>query len=119
MNAMRNHICPFPASVLKSTLALAMLALLAVKPPAIAAGRNPNPGVPPVHSSAFGKTLAEWSATWWKVGIETPVSDSPFVDGGIFPLSGSVMGLAAPIGSGEFAFTLPVGKALVVAGITF
>ena len=39
--------------------------------------------------------------------------------GGIFPLSGSVLGLAAPIGNGTFEFTLPAGKALLVAGITF
>jgi len=119
MNAIRNHICTQPASILRSTLALAVLALLAVAPPALAAGRNPNPGIPPVHSSAFGKTLAEWSAVWWKVGIETPVDGSPFVVGGIFPISASVSGLVAAIGSGEFEFTLPAGKALFVAGITF
>ena len=109
-----------PACVLRFTLALAVLALLAVTSPALAAGRNPNPGIPPVHSSAFGKTFAEWSAVWWKVGIETPLDGSPFVDGGIFPLSGSVSGLAAPIGigNGPFEFTLPVGKKLFVAGIT-
>ena len=116
MNAIRHHIHRVPTYVLRSTLALAVLALVAVTPPALAGGR---PGTPP-QSSAFGKTLAEWSAIWWKVGIETPfVPGSPFFDGGIFPLSGSVMGLAAPIGSGTFEFTLPVGKALVVAGITF
>ena len=98
MNAIRNHIRTQPT--FRSTLALAVLALLAVIPPALAAGRNPNPGIPPVHSSAFGKTFAEWSAVWWKVGIETPLDGSPFVDGGIFPLSRSVMGLAAPLGNG-------------------
>ena len=51
--------------------------------------------------------------------FETPLDGSPFVAGGIFPLSGSVSGLAAPIGNGTFAFTLPAGKALFVAGITF
>ena len=119
MNAIRNHIRVQLACVLRSTLAWAMLALLAVTSPALAAEQNPNPGIPPVHSSAFGKTLAEWSAVWWKVGIETPLDGSPFVAGGIFPLSKSVSGLAAPIGNGTFEFTLPVGQKLFVAGTTF
>ncbi len=119
MTATRNHISTQPARVLRSMLALAVLALLAATSPALAGGRNPNPGIPPVHSSAFGKTLAEWSAVWWKVGIDTPLDGSPFVGGGIFPLSKSVSGLVAPIGNGTFEFTLPVGKKLFVAGITF
>jgi hypothetical protein len=41
MNAIRNHICTQPASVRRSTLALAVLALLAVTSPALAVGRNP------------------------------------------------------------------------------
>ena len=119
MNAIRSRIRMQLSCVLGSALALAVLALLAITPLALAAGPNPNPRIPPVHSSAFGKTLAEWSAVWWKVGIETPVAGSPFLEGGIFPLSGSVFGLAAPIGSDSFEFTLPAGKKLLVAGITF
>jgi hypothetical protein len=84
MNAIRSYIRTQPACVLRSTLALAVLALFAVAPPALAAGRNPNPGIPPVHSSAFGKTFAEWSGVWWKVGIETPLDGSPFVEAASF-----------------------------------
>ena len=116
MTAIRNRIRTQPACVLRSTLALAVLALLAVTSPALAGGR---PGIPP-QASAFGETLAEWSAIWWKVGLEIPTDgDSPFQVGGIFPLSKSVLGLAAPLGGGTFELTIPNGKALMVAGITF
>src|SRR5262245_16672589 len=118
MKNTRNHIRAQFACALRSMLTLAVLALLAATPPALA-GPNVNPGLPPIHSAAFSQTLAEWSATWWKVGIETPLAGSPFLQGGVFQLSGSVYGLAAPIGNGTFEFTLPVGKKLVVAGITF
>jgi hypothetical protein len=109
---------PVSALSLKYALAAAVLALLAATLPAPAAGRNPNPGILPVGSSAFGKTLAEWSAEWWKLGIEDPVAGNPFVEGGVFPLSKNVWGLAAPLGSATFYLDLPAGKALFVAGIT-
>jgi hypothetical protein len=105
---------PLNALALKSALAAAVLVLLASTLPAPAAGRNPNPGILPVGSTAFGKTLAQWSAEWWKLGIEQPVDGNPFAEGGVFPLSKSVWGLAAPLGNATFELTLPAGKALFV-----
>src|SRR5262245_16171447 len=117
MNAIRSHIRMQRASVRTSMLVAAVLALLTATSPALA-GRNPNPGILPVGSSAFGKTFGEWSAVWWKFGLETPVAGNPFAEGGAFPLSKSVWGLAAPLSSETFNVTLPVGKALFVALIT-
>jgi len=106
------------AHALKSSLATAALAVLVAISPALAAGRNPNPGILPVGSSAFGKTLAEWSAAWWKLGIEHPVAGNPFIEGGAIALSRSVWGLAAPLGGATFAVTVPKGKALFLPAIT-
>jgi hypothetical protein len=105
---------PLSALTLKSALAAAVLALLAAIFPAPAAGGNPNPGILPLGSSAFGKTLAEWSAEWWQLGIEHPVAGNPFAEGGVLPLSKKVWGLAAPLGNATFELTLPAGKALFV-----
>ena len=117
MKAIRSHIRTPRLGVRTCSLIAAVLALLTATSPALAL-RNPNPRILPVGSSAFGKTLGEWSAVWWKFGIETPVLGNPFAEGGAFPLSGSVWGLAAPLGDATFELTLPVGKALVVALIT-
>lgn len=103
---------------LKTTLAAAILALLVATSPGQAAGRNPNPGILPVGSSAFGKTLAEWSGEWWKLGIEHPVDGNPFAVGGSFPISGSVWAIAAPLGGATFEATIPAGKALFLPAIT-
>ena len=47
MKAIRNHIRVQLACVLRSMLALAVPAVLAVTPPVLAAGHNANPGIPP------------------------------------------------------------------------
>jgi hypothetical protein len=106
------------ALALKSAVAAAVLAVLMATAPAHSAGRNPNPGVLTVGSSAFGNTLAEWSAEWWKRGIEHPVEGSPFVTGGCFELSGNVIAFAAPLSTATLSCTVPAGKALFVAGLT-
>ena len=106
------------AWALSPLLAAAVMALLMAAPSALAAGRNLNPGVLPINSSAYGQTYAEWSALWWKFGLEHPVEGNPFVEGGAFELSHSVWALAAPLSDATFPATVPAGKALFVAGIT-
>src|SRR5262245_35862131 len=108
----------FGASALKPLWATAFLALLVATSSLQAAGRNPNPGVLPVGSAAYGRTLGEWSGVWWKLGIEHPVAGNPFLEGGVFELSKSVWSLAAPLGSGTFEVTIPAGKALFLPAIT-
>src|SRR5262245_36809887 len=98
--------------------AVAALALLMATLTAPAAGRNPNPGILPVGSASYGKTLGEWSGVWWTLGIEHPVAGNPFIEGGAFELSKSVWSLAAPLGSGTFEVTIPAGKALFLPAIT-
>ena len=48
--------------ILATTVCAAALGLVA---PSLADG-NPNPGVLPIDSHAFGKTYAEWAAAWWQ-----------------------------------------------------
>jgi hypothetical protein len=109
----------FGALALTSTLATVALALLMATSPAQACGRNPNPGVLPVGSTPHGRTYAEWSAEWWKLGMEHPVDDNPLAEGGCFELSRSVWGLAAPLGLGvQHECTVPAGATLFVPTIT-
>ena len=35
--------------------------------------RNPNPGVLPPHSNAFGQTYGEWAGEWWNWGFQFPL----------------------------------------------
>ena len=94
-------------------------ALLLAATFATAAASDPNPGVLPINSKPYGRTHAEWSAAWWRFGIEHPVAGNPFVEGGAFAISGSVWGIAAPLGNpATFTATVPVGKALFLPATT-
>ncbi|HXG49639.1 MAG TPA: hypothetical protein VNO52_18605 [Methylomirabilota bacterium] len=81
-------------------------------------GNAGNPRVIPPHANAFGKSLGEWSAAWWKFGIEHPVDGNPFAVGGCFDLSPHVVGFAGPLATHTLYCTVPAGKALFIAGIT-
>jgi hypothetical protein len=74
------------------------------------AGRNPNPGVLPPNSTAFGKTYAEWSAEHWKWTYSLPADHHPLTDTADCSTgqSGKVWFLG-----GTFAPT-PLGPGLVV-----
>jgi hypothetical protein len=100
-------------SVIAATIAVLLAAVVSGK-----AASNPNPGILPVGSTAFGHTLAEWSAAWWQLGIEHPVDGNPFLEGGVIELSRSVWGIAAPLGGATFEVTVPLGKALFLPAIT-
>jgi hypothetical protein len=100
-----------------SALALLVLVLSGVGSSATAT-RNLNPGIVPAEARPYGKTLGEWSAIWWNVGIEHPVEGNPFFEGGAFELSSTVWGIAAPLGEGTFSTTVPAGKALFLPLVT-
>lgn len=82
--------------------------------------RNPNPGVLPPNSHAFGNTYEEWSAAWWQWVLSIPADDNPLLDqtgekcnigqsGKVFFL----VGTAPPAPSAATrACTIPAGKAI-------
>src|SRR5262245_30922229 len=59
-----------------ATILVALLLLSA----ATAEAANPNPGVLPPHSEAFGKTYAEWSVRWWRWLLSQPFDSNPTID---------------------------------------
>ena len=82
------------------------------------AGRNLNPGVLPPHASAYGKSLAEWTAVWWQWAIALPIDNHPLFDtapcgtgqsGKVFFLGGAFTGTATTRDC-----TVPLGKAILL-----
>jgi len=79
---------------------------------------NPNPGVLPIHSNAFGKTYGEWAAEWWKWALSFPLNVNPLFDEtGEFQdqgQSGQVWFLGSSVGFGEWVreCEVPAGKAI-------
>jgi hypothetical protein len=59
---------------------LALLSFMFAQPQAAYASGNPNPGVLPPNSHAFGKTYGEWSAAWWQYVFSIPLPDNPLFD---------------------------------------
>jgi len=101
-------------------LALASLtaSLLVMAPAATQAAANPNPGVLPPNSHAFGQTYGAWSAAWWQYVLAQPASSNPLLDptgancgvgqsGNVFFLVGTTSGTVT-----RNDCTLPAGKAL-------
>jgi hypothetical protein len=72
----------------------------------------------PPQSHPYGRSYAQWSAKFWKTGIELPAAGNPYVEGGCGELSGRVMFLAGPIGSTTISCTVPAGTALFVPALT-
>ena len=76
----------------------------------------------PPNSHSYGKSLAQWSAEWWKWGMSHPLAGHPFNDDPSFQVtsgqSGKVWFLAAPGGSPVVrTCTIPNGKALFICVI--
>jgi len=84
---------------------------------AAALAENPNPGVAPVNSNAYGHSYGGWSAEWWKWFLSIPTPDHPGVGGDCNEgQSGPVFFLAADFtGSAGVPCTIPAGKAILLA----
>ena len=100
---------------LKLTLPLLLLAVVSFQP---AVADNPNPQVLPAGSSAYGKTLAEWTGAWWQWAAAIPADENPLRDetGESCDLdqSGPVWFLAGTqFGAAERSCTVPAGKAIL------
>lgn len=90
----------------------------------MAFARNPNPGVLPLNSHAFGMTYGEWSAAWWQWALSLPATEHPLFDtadcsegqsGRVFFLGGKFCATNNPNcnpQSAERSCTVPAGKAL-------
>ncbi len=103
---------------IRFSVLLALLSLSLVWPHAAVAARNPNPGVVPANSNAYGKTLGEWSAAWWQWAAAIPADVNPLRDetGENCDLdqSGPVWFLAGTqFGAAERECTIPAGKAVL------
>jgi hypothetical protein len=90
----------------------AMGLLLAL--PGAARANNPNPGVAPPGSNAYGKSDAEWSAEWFKWLLKIPVADHPALGGACTEgQSGKVFNISADFtGAPSVSCTIPAGKAV-------
>ena len=82
-------------------------------------GDNPDPGILPGDSIAFGQTLGEWSGTWWNWGLSFPLNSSPILDTTgehcAARQSGGVWFLAGTFGTAEVRkCTIPSGQAVLV-----
>ncbi|MHC4065556.1 MAG: hypothetical protein ACYSUI_13810 [Planctomycetota bacterium] len=101
----------------KVILATTVCALALVFVPHGLADGNPNPGVLPIHSDAFGTTYADLALQWTKWGLEIPAAVNPILDEtgehADEGQSGKVWFLAGNFG-GETTrvITVPEGKAL-------
>jgi len=90
-------------------------AVLAVTSPALA--KNPNPGVSPPNSNAYGKSYSDWTAEWWKWALKIPASGHPWGGGDCAQgQSGKVFHIAADFTETPgLPCTIPAGKAVFVA----
>jgi hypothetical protein len=91
-----------------------MLAAVGLAAPALA--KNPNPGVVPPNAKAYGKTLAEWNAEWWKWFLKIDTAVHPALGGDCAEgQSGKVFHIAADfLGGVGVPCTIPAGKAVFV-----
>ena len=95
---------------------------------ALAQGEN-NPGIMPPQSHAFGKSLGEWSAEWWKWALSIPSKRSPLIDptgancaegqsGKVWFLAGTFTTTDTPsgdvVGTASRACSIPTGKAVLI-----
>ena len=83
-----------------------------------ASAANPNPGVLPVQSGAFGATYGQWSARWWQWALSAPAADNPVLHATgancAVGQSGPVWFLAGNFKRGRYfrTCTVPAGRAL-------
>lgn len=88
------------AKAMANPIGLALLlALLSATGPALAAGRNPNPGIAPANSNPSGHSYGEWGAVWWRWAYSIPFDENPVADT-----------------TGEFAATGQIGPVWFLAG---
>jgi hypothetical protein len=101
----------------KILISLGFALLLAALLPTFSFSSNPNPGVLPPNSHAYGMTYAEWSARWWQWAVSMPLDHNPLNDtadcstaqlGKVWFLGGAFGPDAKPIRE----CNVPVGKAL-------
>jgi hypothetical protein len=87
---------------------------LALPIPALA--ENPNPGVAPPNSKAYGHSYGGWSAEWWQWFLSIPTPDHPAIGGDCGEgQSGQVFHLAADFTGGGLSCAIPAGKAVLLA----
>jgi len=103
---MTNEMKSFKGYLSGKRLRLSVVAIILgilVLAPLAAAAKNPNPGVLPVDSHAYGMTYGEWSAEWWKWAFSMPAGqNNPIQDT-----------------NGDFAAEGQSGKVWFLAGTTF
>src|SRR5262245_45548774 len=63
-----------------ASLAAVALTMLTATRPALAGQGNPNPGVLPPQTTAYGKTYGEWGAAWWQWALSIPADRNPLTD---------------------------------------
>jgi hypothetical protein len=59
---------------------LALAALVVAAAPAAALANGPNAKVFPPDAHPYGKSYAEWSATWWPWALNEPAATNPVLD---------------------------------------
>jgi hypothetical protein len=111
----------------KKLIVVSILLGLTVAVPGVpgAFAKNPNPGVLPPQSHAFGMTYGEWSAAWWQWAFSLPTDHHPLFDtadcsagqsGKVFFLGGTFVTTMNPsgtiVGVANRNCTVPAGKAL-------
>ncbi len=60
--------------------ALAVALILTASPVLAGEKGNPNPGVLPINSTAFGQTYGEWGAGWMQWSLLSPAAVNPVLD---------------------------------------
>ena len=77
---------------------------------------DPNPGVLPPNSSAYGATYGEWSGMWWHWALSLPADEHPLLDTADCSAgqAGNVWFLGGSFGTSEVEreCTVPLGTAL-------
>jgi hypothetical protein len=106
---------------LLGALACALL-LWTASPLAMAGDKgNPNPGVLPPQSNAFGKSYGEWGDAWWRWILSIPTAENPLIDptganagegqsGKVWFLAGTLSSFGG--GAAERTITVPAGEAI-------
>ncbi len=103
----------------RSSIVLAVVAVVLFGTTTACAAQNPNPGVLPPQSHPNGLTYGEWSNAWWQWALKIPAPVNPVIDTtgancGVGQ-SGQVWFLAGVFGTGTATrndCTVPAGKKL-------
>lgn len=96
------------------SMSVLLAAVLGAASPALA--NNPNPGVSPPGSNAYGKSLADWTAAWWQWMLKIDTADHPALGGSCSEgQSGKGFHISADFLAGVgVPCTIPTGKAVLV-----